>query len=153
MPRGEDLYHTGIVVEDFDQALNQLGEYTGHQFTEPMESSVSLRTPTGELTAELLVAYSCGPGPLIEVIKSVPGTPWQSVAGSGLHHLGYWVDDIDAESAALTAAGLPMEAQGLGPDGQVLYVYHYNEGGVRVELVDRAIKSMMDQWTSTPRQL
>lgn len=153
MPRAQDLYHTGIVVDDFDPALDQLTASGGHRFAEPMNSSVRLRTPSGETTVDLLVTYSCGPGPLVEVIKAVPGTHWQAVTGSGLHHLGYWVDDIEAESAALSAAGIPLEAAGLGPDDQVMYVYHYNEGGVRIELVDRSIKPMMDQWTSTPRQL
>jgi catechol 2,3-dioxygenase-like lactoylglutathione lyase family enzyme len=148
MPRGEDLYHTGVVVDDFDQALAQLSARAGHQFAEPMASSLRLRTPAGELTVDLLVAYSRGPGPLVEVIKAVPGTHWQPVAGSGLHHLGYWVDDIDAESAALSAAGMPLEAAGLGPDGQIFYVYHYEEDGVRIELVDRKMKPFIDELTS-----
>ena len=148
MPLGEDLFHTGIVVDDFDQTLAELTARAGHQFAEPMASSLHLRTPAGDLTVDLLVAYSRGPGPLLEVIKAVPGTHWQPVVGSGLHHLGYWVDDIDGESAALTAAGMPLEAAGLGPDDQVVYVYHYDEGGVRIELVDRKIKPFIDQWTS-----
>ena len=152
MLRGEDLYHTGIVVEDFDESLDRLASQAGHIFAEPMKYDVRLRTPSGETTVELLVTYSCGTGPLIEVIRAVPGTHWLPVAGSGLHHLGYWSDDIDGDSAALAAAGLPLEAAGLGPDDQVVYAYHYVQGGIRIELVDRAMKPVIDQWTSTPRQ-
>jgi len=148
VPQGEDLYHTGIVVDDFDKALAQLAAQAGHRFAEPMKSSLRLRTPAGESTVDLLVTYSCGPGPLIEVIQAVPGTHWQPVAGSGLHHLGYWVDDIGAESAALIAAGMPLEAAGLGPDDQVVYAYHYDEHSVRIELVDRAMKPFIDAWIS-----
>jgi len=150
--RGEDLYHTGIVVDDFDESLSRLTVLAGHRFAEPMKTNVRLRTPEGESTVELRATYSCGTGPLIEVIQAVPGTHWQPVAGGGLHHLGYWADDIEAESAALSAAGLPLEAAGLGPDDQIVYVYHYGEGGIRIELVDRAVKPVIDQWTSIPQQ-
>lgn len=152
MLRGEDLYHTGIVVNDFKESLDRLEAQAGHRFAEPMKYDVRLRTPSGESTVELLVTYSCGTGPLIEVIRAVPGTHWQPVSGSGLHHLGYWSDDIEADSKDLAAAGLPLEAAGLGPDDQVVYAYHHGEGGIRIELVDRAMKPVIDQWTSTPRQ-
>lgn len=152
MLRGEDLYHTGIVVDDFDEALCRLTAQVGHRFGEPRKTRLRLRTAAGESTVELLVTYSCGSPPLIEVIQAVPGTHWQPVAGSGLHHLGYWADDIKAESAALSAAGLPLEAAGLGPDDQIVYVYHYGEGGIRIELVDRAMKPVIDQWSSAPQQ-
>lgn len=148
MPRGEDLFHTGIVVDDLGRALDELIARTGHRFADPMTWSLQLRTPDGEQTVDLCATYSRGPGPLIEVIEAVPGTHWRAVSGSGLHHLGYWVDDIGGESAALTKAGVPLEAAGVGPDGQVLYAYHFNADGIRIELVDRMMKPFIDQWTS-----
>lgn len=142
--RGEDLYHTGLVVDDLDQSLEIIAARAGHRFARPLSTQARLRTPAGESTVPLRFTYSQGPGPLVELIQAVPGTHWQPVAGSGLHHLGYWADDVEAESAALADAGLPLEAAGLGPAGQVLWAYHYAHGAVRVELVARATKPFID---------
>jgi catechol 2,3-dioxygenase-like lactoylglutathione lyase family enzyme len=144
--RGEDLYHTGIVVADLDQALDDLAARGGYRFAEPMTADLSIRTPAGQSTVAFRATYSCGPGPLVEVIQQVPGTHWTPVAGSGLHHLGYWVDDIEAESAALVASGVPLEAAGLAPDGRVMYSYHYGGEGIRYEIVDRMAKPFIDAW-------
>lgn len=46
----------------------------------------------------------------VEIIQSVPGTLWKPVAGSGIHHLGYWSDDVAADSAELAADGVDVAA-------------------------------------------
>jgi hypothetical protein len=96
----------------------------------------------------LKFTYSCPPAPQVEIIREVPGTIYTPEPGSGIHHLGYWADDVTAASAALEAAGAPLEAAGPGPDGRLVWAYHRPEGGPRYELVDSMAKPMMEAWWS-----
>lgn len=50
--------------------------------------------------------------------------------GEGLHHLGYYVDDIDAEITRMAALGYPLlqSGSGFGVDGDGAYAYFDSEG-------------------------
>lgn len=148
MLRPEDQFHSGIVVSDLESALERFSGL-GYRFARVMERDATIRMAHGEVTVWLRVTYSLAPGPLLEVIEQAPGSPWMPVADGGIHHLGFWSDDVAAESAALDAAGIRLEAAGVGPDGGMPFVYHRDEGGLRIELVDRAIKPGIDAWTTT----
>jgi catechol 2,3-dioxygenase-like lactoylglutathione lyase family enzyme len=51
--------------------------------------------------------------------------------GEGLHHLGYYVPDIDAEIARMAALGYPLlqSGRGFGVDGDGAYAYFDSESG------------------------
>ena len=46
--------------------------------------------------------------PRVEVIQSVPGTLWVPAVGSGIHHIGYWSDDIARDAAGNLAVSEPV---------------------------------------------
>ncbi|MFE6820877.1 VOC family protein, partial [Streptomyces sp. NPDC057690] len=46
--------------------------------------------------------------PQIELLEAVPGTHLVPPAGTGLHHIGYYVDDLEAATEALTALDIPL---------------------------------------------
>jgi methylmalonyl-CoA/ethylmalonyl-CoA epimerase len=52
--------------------------------------------------------------------------------GEGLHHLGYYVDDIDAEIARMATLGYPLlqSGHGFGVDGDGAYAYFDSEAGL-----------------------
>ena len=52
--------------------------------------------------------------------------------GEGLHHLGYYVDDIDTEIARMAALGYPLlqSGRGFGVDGDGAYAYFDSEAGL-----------------------
>ena len=83
--------------------------------------------------------------PRLEIIQAVPGTLWEPAAGSGIHHLGYWSDDVAADSAALEERGYALEAA-----GQV-WAYHRNPAGPRIELVNRVVQPGMEAYWATGR--
>jgi catechol 2,3-dioxygenase-like lactoylglutathione lyase family enzyme len=146
MLKPEGWYHTGIVVADLDAALDRLTKQAGYQFCDPMELEFPVRTPAGESMVTLRFTYSRPPGAQVEVIQQVPGTVYMPEPGSGLHHLGYWVDDVDEASSALEAAGAPLEAAGPGPDGKLMWAYHRPEHGPRYELVHSDAKPLLEAW-------
>lgn len=72
---------------------------------------------------------------------------WQP-SNSGVHHLGYWSDDVAADSAALVAQGYEMEITGPGPDGVPMWAYHRHPTGPRIELVTRRAPMFETYWAT-----
>jgi hypothetical protein len=145
--RGEDHFHVGIVVDDVEATLARLTDLFGYEWAPEMGGTVPVRLPDGDTELAFRCIYS-RTSPRIEIVPSMPGTVWVPAEGSGIHHLGYWSDDLGADSAALADAGFAFEAGGLQPDGTRLWAYHRSPVGPRIELVSRVLQPMMEQlWT------
>jgi hypothetical protein len=145
----EDLYHTGIVVEDFGRALAWLTDAAGYRWCDEAAVEQVVWTPDGDQKVPIRFAYSMSE-PRLEVIEAVPGTVW-TPADSGIHHLGYWSADVDRDLEALGARGMQTEARQLLQDGSTLWAYCRGTAGPRVELVSRALEPMMTTWFATGR--
>jgi lactoylglutathione lyase len=145
----EDLYHTGIVVDDFDEALDWFTKVAGYWWTDVVEVDQVAQTPSGEITIPMRMAYS-GTSPRLELIQAVPGTIWVP-ADSGVHHLGYWSDDVESDLATLEATGMQYEVKAFNPDGSgtVLWAYCKGKTGPRVELVSRDMEPFIAYWFAT----
>lgn len=144
----DGFYHYGLVVADFDAALTELGTELGLQWASVQRRTFEVRQPNGLVTADFRVTYSITGPPHFEVIEPTPGTIW-SYDGGGVHHLGYWSDDLARDSARLTEAGYTWEATYHNPDadGPFGFTYHtLPTTRLRIELVDRARKPAFDNW-------
>ncbi len=145
-----DQFHVGIVVDDLDAALSELSELFGYQWCAPMSVRTPVRLATGETEVDLRFTYSVSV-PRVEVIQSMPDTPWMPAAGSPIHHLGYWSDDVEVDAARLAARGYAAEAAGVRPDGTPVWVYHKSARGPRIELVSRQMQAGLEQyWAAGP---
>src|SRR5690242_1579957 len=102
-----DQYHAGIVVDDFDEALDRLTQPVGYRWCEPVAVDQLIVTPDGEQTVAMRIVYSVDE-PRLELLQTVPGTIW-TPSDSGIHHLGYWSDDVDADVEGLKAIGMEVE--------------------------------------------
>jgi hypothetical protein len=143
-----DHFHVGIVVDDFDSALDELADLFGYEWCPTLSISTPVVLPDGEATLDLVFTYS-RTTPRVEVIQSMPGTLWVPAPASGIHHLGYWSDDVAADAARLTARGYAAEATGVRPDGTAVWAYHRSASSPRVELVSRDIAAGLHQyWAS-----
>ena len=143
-----DQFHTGIVVDDLEATLSDLASMFGHQWCQIFDAPVQVRVPEGEIDLPLRFCYSMTE-PRLEIIASVPGTLWTPAAGSGIHHMGFWSDDVPADSARLTDQGYAWEASGLLPDGTAYWAYHRHPHGPRIELVSRQLQAGMEQYWRT----
>jgi lactoylglutathione lyase len=142
--KAEDLYHTGIVVEDFDATMALLAETAGYRWCEEYRGDQVIQTPEGQATIEMRIVYSVTE-PRLEILQAVPGTVW-TPSSSGVHHLGYWSDDVSADGAALAARGLRLEVTAPAPDGSALWAYYKGASGPRIELVSRMLEPMLREW-------
>jgi hypothetical protein len=143
--RAADQFHVGIVAEDFDATLAELAHLFGYQWCEEVGGTIPVGLPTGVADIELRCVYSKST-PRLEVVRPVPGTVWIPAAGSGIHHVGYWSDDVAVDSAELERRGYAAEAVGVGPEGAPLWAYHRSPTGPRIELVARALQPGLESY-------
>jgi catechol 2,3-dioxygenase-like lactoylglutathione lyase family enzyme len=136
--RPEDLYHTGIVVDDLDAAIKRMQAVAGYQFTDLMVYPMSVETTQGIIDVTFRFVYSIQV-PYIELVDAIPGTVWTPAPGNAAHHLGFFVDDLLAEGAELGDAGFEREVGGLDGGQPGIFAYYRDPLGVRIELVDRAV--------------
>lgn len=148
--RADNLYHTGIVTDDFDATLAWFTKTADYRWCEPYAGEQVVVTPGGEITVPMRITYSMTE-PRLEILQSAPGTLWVP-SDSGVHHLGYWSDDVAADVAALEAGGLSVEVQAPLPDGSLLWAYCKAPRGPRIELVSRVIQPVLTEWFTTGTQ-
>jgi glyoxalase/bleomycin resistance protein/dioxygenase superfamily protein len=142
------LFKIGVLVSDLERAMSDLAGWLGLAWTPVQESPLALATAVGREDVKLRFAYSIGTEPHLELIEAQPSGYYAAPGGPHLHHVGRWVDDLVAESAALERAGLPREAAGIAADGTTpaLFAFHRGAHGVRVELVDAANRANFAAW-------
>ncbi len=142
-----NFFHVGIVVRDLDAARARLTALLGVGWGPVVESDIPVRHRDGtELSVRNCICYSTEP-PRLELIVEVPGTPWVCNEHSNLHHLGYFSGAVAAEADRLAAAACPLEIMGGHgggpPDG---WAYYRDPLGIRIELVDEALRAPMEQF-------
>jgi catechol 2,3-dioxygenase-like lactoylglutathione lyase family enzyme len=140
-----DLYHTGFIVGDIDEARDNLTKVAGYSWTDLMDVTLPVTTPHGESEIPFKVVYSLE-APHLELIQEVPGTLWTRSGTTAAHHVGFWVDDLRSTARFLENAGYRQEARLTG-DGLSLFAYYVDVSGVRIEIVDRAIAA---NWPPSP---
>src|SRR4051794_27627256 len=129
MLNGTRYFHVGLVVDDLDAAMAQLGAALGLEWLEPKAM------PVPGQAEPLQVVFSRQGPPFFELMKGPPGSAWDPVAGARVDHLGFWTDDLGAESARLTAAGAPVVLDGT-EHGMALKYHALSSAGLRIEVFD-----------------
>ncbi len=146
--RAIDQFHIGIVVDDLEAALDELGGLFGYEWCPVLAIETPVELPEREIMLDLRFTYSKS-SPRVEVIKSVADTPWVPAQGSGIHHAGYWSDDVAADGRLLVDRGYTEEARGVHPDGTAMWTYHRSARGPRIELVSRQLEAGLESyWAS-----
>lgn len=137
-----EISHVAVVVTSLETSLVELGEQFGLTFAEIRTVDLPLRTETTDRRVRLRVTYSQQGPPFLEVIEALEGTPWTQVQGaSSIHHVGGYVDDVDAEAKRLVDSGLPIEFTGMPH-----YVYLRGPMGLRFELLPSASRVRHMAW-------
>ncbi|MGW3106118.1 VOC family protein [Streptomyces sp. NPDC001100] len=144
--RAEDQFHLGLVVEDFEATLAEFSAAFGYEWCAEIGGAVPLALPTGDAVLDISCASS-RTLPRLEIVRRVPGTLWEPVAGGGVHHVGYWSDDVSADAAELTRQGFVTEARRTGSGGAP-FAFLRGPSGLLVELVDRVARPGLEKYWS-----
>lgn len=147
------LGHVGIVVADLDDAMARLGALLGLRWSPVQEWEVEATGPGGTAVVPVRLTWSLE-GPVhTELLAGATGSVWHIDEGETLHHLGYWADDVDEASSALTAAGCPLELVGTGRASRAnRFAYHRAPSGIRVEVLTAAQRAPMERWLDQLRR-
>ena len=142
------LYHVGIVVPDVEVAKAHFTDLLGITWG-PVVQTEGLPVREGDGAERIVpntLCYSTEP-PYVELVQEVPGTVWECNEHSNLHHIGVWTDALPADSATYTELRCPLQLCGRDDDGALVqFAYHRDPLGVRIELVDLAMKPMMEEF-------
>ncbi len=138
-----------VVVRDLDAAMERywtrlgIGPWDVYTYGPHRMSQMTFRGNEQPYVMKLALAF-VGPT-MYELIEHVTGPSIYeehlAQRGEGLHHLGYYVQDIDAEIAAMADRGyaLLQSGRGFGLDGDGAYAY-FDTGadlGCIVEAIER----------------
>jgi hypothetical protein len=147
LPSVHNCFHVGYVVPELVEAMERLTASAGLRWAAARTLPVTLRTPAGEISAELSLTYSVQGPPHLELIAEQPGTIWGS-EHSGFHHLGYWSSRLAGDVDALTRAGFEFEAGAVDEHGTLTRFAYLREPhtGLRVELRDEARRPATERW-------
>jgi catechol 2,3-dioxygenase-like lactoylglutathione lyase family enzyme len=136
-------YHVGIVVPDIDQAMATYGHLFGVEWGQRMGSTMAAELDGVPHQLDLDAVYSKNGPVRIELCKEIPGTVW--TAGAGIHHIGFWCDDVVGAGARLIDAGYPLAAALFMDRSQPRFMaLHRGPQGLFVELVSSAIRPFME---------
>jgi catechol 2,3-dioxygenase-like lactoylglutathione lyase family enzyme len=142
--KAEDQFHLGIVVEDFEASLAEFSTAFGYEWCAEISGAIPLTLPTGDAVLDLTCVYS-RTLPRLEIVRRVPGSLWEPVAGGGIHHVGYWSDDVAADAAELTGQGFVTQATRAGSGGAP-FAFLRGPSGLLVELVDRVAQQGLEKY-------
>jgi methylmalonyl-CoA epimerase len=127
--------HVGLAVEDLDAAIalyqDSLGMPLAHRETVEDQGVEAALLDVGEGHIELL-------RPLGE---DTPVGKFVAKKGTGMHHVAYAVEDIDATLAQIKEAGLELidsEPRTGIRDSRVAFLHPRSTGGVLTEIVEPA---------------
>jgi hypothetical protein len=142
--RHEDLWHTGVVVDDLAAARDELGAELGVTW---FEGGGEVRLCAADGTVRTVrAAYALSrQGPHhVELCQAVDGTLWTTTAPGHAHHVGYWTADVAAASGALVSRGMPLVATiSFDDDSPPMCAYHRARSGLYVEIVGTSLRRLL----------
>jgi catechol 2,3-dioxygenase-like lactoylglutathione lyase family enzyme len=133
-----NLNHVGMVVPDVDAAMEAFSTRLGVTWVGVHIPLLKLRSPQQGVHELSLRIATSAQMPFLELIQAVPDSPW-ALSGDRilLHHIAYFVDELDADSAAI-AGPCPIEIEGVGAGGDIPRIFTYHDlDGLRFELLER----------------
>lgn len=129
MPPGR-LFHVGVVVGDLERAMSEWADALGVRWRTSFAGVTEVHQGGTVTEVPFSAVYSVA-GPVhIELIPLAPGTVWNVL---GVHHIGYWSDDLNGDIERHVTKGASVEAL-MRRDGKLLAAY-LDFGSSRVELV------------------
>ncbi len=135
----EPIFHLGYVVADLDESMETLGAAFDLRWAPSRAVTRLVHTESGVDEVVFRVAYSLREGPYLEIVEGQPGTLW-SPDYLGIHHVGFWADDVRAESDRLAELGFAHAAHTDSDaiPGAWRTSFNRNPAGGYVEFVSRS---------------
>ncbi len=145
-----NLYHTGIIVDDLDEAMESWSAALDVKWAPPRTAATPMLSSDGILDREVRFTYSLQGPHFIELLEQVNPAPYVNLTGGRhVHHLGYFTNDLERSSRELEERGFRRELSGVDHHGGIARAsFHYNPNnpGFWIELVDGEIADEIGGW-------
>ena len=119
------VHHVAILVQDYEKSRHFYVDLLGFQILRenyrPQKKDWKLDLALGAVELELFSA------------PAAPARPTRPEA-LGLRHLAFWVEDIDAEVAALQAKGIACEPVRIDEFSHKPFTFFFDPDGLPLEL-------------------
>lgn len=134
----QPYFHIGLVVDSLEPAMSSIGAAMGIEWRGVIEFDLALRQGKDEIAGSIRAVYSAGGPAAIELFEPVAGSVLTAAGTGRLHHLGFWSDDLAADSQELERKGWALAATVAGDDdGPKQFALHRSaDHDFYVELVD-----------------
>ncbi len=141
-------FHVGSMVPDVDAAMARLSAATGVTWHPPQVFALDITVGGERMEFETRFTYSVEGPVQIEIAEGPAGTLWDADLHGGPNHSGYWTDDLVGDLDRLVAGGGEIVFVGNGDDGPQGFGM-VDVGGARIELIDRAMEPLFENWYRT----
>jgi hypothetical protein len=146
-------YHIGIVVRDYEEAVEHYSRLLDIKFTEPAEAIVSIENPETRQTesTNLVAVYSWTIPPYVELLQAT-GTGIFSEKNAGeILYFGAWESDIEGRIKKLKEQGIGIEALLRSAPDKAVYaiITAPDKMGVRMEYVRELLRPITEAWVLT----
>ncbi len=147
VPQGTDfqlpeLHHVGIVVRDLDATMRRYKEIMGITSFFSFDSSMPRALVHGEPTPfDLRLAYAWLGNTMLELLQPLdrvsPHFHFLEERGEGMHHLGFFVHNVDDYLAKMQGQELRLLLESTEPavDAKTVYLEANDISGVVLELL------------------
>lgn len=142
------MFHTGLLVTDLDQAMDDIGRAHGVTWASVRDWPMDVWLPDqGYISMDIKLTFS-QQGPVrLELIQGSPNTPVDPGLHLGVHHIGYFVEDPAAETRRLLDEGGTLVMAAASPDdGYGRFTYVRSASGLLVEPVALASRERFEAW-------
>lgn len=137
-----ELHHIGIVVRDRDATIRRYREIMGITSFFSFNSPMSRALVHGKATPfDLRVGYAWLGNTMLELLQPLdrvsPHFHFLEEHGEGMHHLGFFVPNVDDSLAKMQGKGLRLLLESTEPavDSKTVYVEGNDVSGVVLELM------------------
>lgn len=143
-----DPFHTGIVVADVEESMAHISAATGLTWHSLQSLDLDLLIDGEVVSTSVQFSYTVEGPVQIELAAGPKGSFWDFDLYGGLNHMGYWTEDLHADIAALQAGGCELIYGGASEDGglQGFAFLVPPTTGLRIELIDVAMRPAFDNW-------
>lgn len=149
----QNIYHTGVCVDDFEASKRQFARDLNLEWTETRTfDPLPFWTPEKGLHEIVVTAAYSRQGPHhLELCKGPKNSLYDPAYLPDNRHIGVWVEDLPAEAEKMLSAGWTVRGSADAPDngfGILAYMTH-PVAGLVIELVSAGLKPVIDEWLAT----
>jgi catechol 2,3-dioxygenase-like lactoylglutathione lyase family enzyme len=148
-------YHIGIVVRNFDEAVEHYSSVLDVKFTEPTDNVLCIENPQTQQTENIkvVVTYSRSRPPYLELIQASGNGIFSEKNAGQILYFGVWEPNIESRIEKLKQQGIGIDAL-IRPECDkpaTGIITARDKMGIRIEYLSASLRLATEAWVLTGR--